>query len=186
MATRNFEFRVSPTGGQRGGRFVADPSGDAIVIGAPVVTTGDVDSLGRQVVELATGAQDKPVAGAGGIAVYEEVVYAGVDPWLTTYSDMGTAPAGSAVQVVGGSEVKVAFTNTTDSGFLTREDYPHARVMVAGLGATPTLEVGDFLTPGTGDDTDGYWAETSDAAEAWLVVTYVDSDLDVVEARVNF
>jgi hypothetical protein len=55
--------------------------------------------------------------------------------------------------------------------------------MVAGLGATPTLQVGDYLTPGTGNDSAGYWAETASAANAWLVVTLVDSARQEVEAE---
>ena len=59
--------------------------------------------------------------------------------------------------------------------------------MVAGVSiATPTVAVGNFLTPGTGNDTDGYWAETSDAAEAWLVVTAIDAATDTVECVLNF
>lgn len=184
-ATRNFEFRVSPDGGQRGGRYVLD--GTNVPVGAPVVATGAVDALGRNVVELATGAQDVPKSGYGGILVYEEIVYAGVDPVLTTYSDMDTVPDGSPVQVVSGGEVKVAYKNTEDGNFLGRTGYPAGRVMVAGVSlATPTVAVGDFLTPGDGNDTDGYWAETSTESEAWLVVLNVDADTDTVECRVNF
>ena len=59
--------------------------------------------------------------------------------------------------------------------------------MVAGVSlATPTVAVGNMLTPGTGDDTDGYWKETSDAAEAWLIVTSVDASTDTVEVVLNF
>lgn len=184
-STRNFEFLVSPDGGQRGGRYVL--SGTGVPIGAPVVVTGDVDALGRNVVELATGAQDAPKSGKGGIVVYEEVVYAGVDPVLTTYSDMDTVPNGAPVQVVSGGEVKAAYRNTTDGDFLGRTGYPAGRVMVAGASlATPSVVAGDMLTPGDGNDDDGYWAETSTESEAWLIVLNVDADTDTVECRVNF
>jgi len=95
-------------------------------------------------------------------------------------------PAGEAVQVVNGEDVKVAFKNTTATSFLTRSNYPTARVMVAGLGATPTVAVGDYLTPGTGNNTAGYWAETATEANAWLVVTAVNASTGEVEARLNF
>jgi hypothetical protein len=58
--------------------------------------------------------------------------------------------------------------------------------MVAGLGATPTVAIGDYLTPGAGDDVSGYWAETATAANGWLVVTKVDADRGELEARLNF
>ena len=135
----------------------------------------------------ATSAQDAPKPGEGGIAVYEygPAAYAGDDPFLTTYSDKDTVPAGAAVQVVNGPDVKVVLRNTSDETFLNTRDYT-GRVMVGGLGATLTLAVGDYLTPGTGDDTDGYWEETSTASEAWLVITKVDNDRGEVEARLTF
>lgn len=189
MNTRNFQFRVSPLDGERGSRFVLDTASDALPQGVPVVTTGDVDAVGRAVVELATdagGNLDKPNPGQGGILIYEQFRYDGTDTAITTYSDMDTVPAGRGVQVVtGANRVKVAYKTTDGTSFYNRADYPTARVMVAGAGASPTVAVGDYLTPGTGDDTDGYWKETSDAAEAWLVVTSVDSN-GWVEAVLNF
>ena len=58
--------------------------------------------------------------------------------------------------------------------------------MVAGLGATPTVVVGDYLRPGVGDDTSGYWTETATEADGWLVVTSVDATRQEVEARMTF
>ncbi len=186
---RNFEFRVPPHGGQRSGRFYLDETTDT-PIGAPVLvdTSGSEDSLGLLPVNLATTDQAKPDPGMGGILVYEHGPggFAGDDPWLTTYSDKDKAPAGKSVQVVSGTDVKVVLRNTDDETFLNSRDYD-GRVMVAGVGvATPTVVVGDMLTPGVGDDTNGYWAETSTAANAWLIVTKVDNDRKEVEARVNF
>lgn len=184
--SRNFEFRVSPDGGQRSGRYILAGS-TALPLGVPVAPNGTVDSAGREEVELVTGATDAPKSGEGGILIYEEIQYVGVDPVLSTYSDMDTVPVGKNVQVVSGGEVKVALRNTEDGDFLGRTGYPAGRVMVAGVSiATPTVAVGDLLTPGTGNDTAGYWAETSTASEAWLVVTNVDTDTDTVECRVNF
>lgn len=185
---RNFEFRVSPRSGQRSGRFYVE---DATLIGAPVVIADDADpasqELGLTKVELATGAQ-APRPGVSGICVFEfkgADGYAGDDPFLTTYSDKDTAPAGAAVQVVSGDEVKVAFRNTDTTTYLNTREYA-GRTMVDELGATPNVAVGDFLTPGAGTDADGYWAKTTDQAEAWLVVTGVDPVRGEVEARMLF
>lgn len=187
---RNFEFRVPPHGGQRSGRFYLDEDA-AVVIGAPVVvdTAGDENDLGLLPVNLETGAAARPKPGMGGVLVYEHKnaeSFAGFDTALTTYSDIATVPAGKACQVINGSEVKVVLRNTDDSTFLNTRDYD-GRKMVAGLGgATPTVTVGEYLTPGTGDDTDGYWAVTADEANAWLVVTKVDNDRGELEARLLF
>lgn len=185
---RNFGFLVTPKGGQRAGRYALAAGDDAIPIGVPVLITGDENDLGLLEVSLATGDQAKPAPGKGGIAVYEHApaAFNGFDPVITTYSDIDTVPEGAALQVISGSEVKVVLKNTTDTTFLSRTGYPTARKMVAGAGATPTVAVGDYLTPGAGNDTNGYWAETSTAANAWLIVTKVDTDRGEVEARLNF
>lgn len=187
-ATRNFEFRVSPRSGQRSGRFYVDTP---TLIGAPVVVAADADPTTHEMelvkVELATGAQ-APTPGLSGICVFEFIGpdgWAGSDPFLTTFSDKDTAPAGKAVQVISGDEVKVAFRNTEDRTFLNTRAY-EGRVMVADGGATPTLAIGDFLTPGAGTDEGGYWAETANEAEAWLVVTSVDTSNGQIEARMMF
>lgn len=185
MSTRNFEFRVSPRSGQRGGRYVL-AGATALTSGVPVLVGSGNDGLGRQNVTLATTSQAIPKSGAGGILVFENINFDGVDPVINTYSDVDTASVGDAVQVVSGKGVKIALTNTTATSFLTRTSYPTARIMVAGAGATPTVAVGNFLTPGVGNDTDGYWTETATDANAWLVVTSVDSTNGVVEAVLNF
>lgn len=191
MATygRNFDFRVPPVGGQRGSRYALKGGEDPLPIGAPVtVDTTATDATGRDQLQvtLATGAS-APVPGLSGIAVFEyaPAAFAGDDPYLTTYSDKDLVPKGAAVQVVSGDTVKVVFKNTVDKTFLHTRDYK-GRVMVAGLGATPTVAVGDYLTPGTGNDTAGYWAETAVAADAWLIVTHVDSARGEVEAKMAF
>lgn len=187
---RNFEFRRPPVHGQRGARYYNPADGDPIVLGAPVVVangaTPDDAFSGALPVALATGAQ-APKKGMCGIAVYEHApaAFAGYDPVLTTHSDLDTAPVGKLLQVVHGDSVKVVFRNTEDHTFLQTRAYA-GRTMVAGAGATPTVAVGDFLTPGTGNDDDGYWAETGSAANAWLVVTNVDVDRGEVEAEFVF
>lgn len=187
---RNFDFRVPPRSGERAGRFILGGAA-AVPIGAPVkvdtATAGSAEFSDANTVELATGAQ-APVPGLSGILVYEHApaAFAGDDPFLTTYSDKDTAPVGKLVQVVTGTTVKIVLRNTSDRTFLNTRDYT-GRKMVAGIGqATPTVEVGEYLTPGTGDDTDGYWAVTASASNAWLVVTAVDNDRAEVEAQLLF
>lgn len=185
---RNFEFRTPPISRDRGGRYYLD-SATPVAIGAPVKVdvSGDANDLDLLPVILATGAQAIPASGMGGVLVYEygPAAWAGDDPFLTTYSDKDSAPAGAAVQVVSGKNVKVVLRNTEDSTFLAGRDYAGV-TFVAGLGATPTVAVGDYLTPGVGDGTSGYWAETGTAANGWLVVTKVDTDRGEIEARLNF
>lgn len=186
MSTRNFSFRVSPVGGQRAGRYVLAGS-TALTSGVPVVADGTNDGLGRANVQLAAANHAIPLPGQGGILVFEKLDYRGLDTVINTYSDNDAVAVGDSVQVVSGKEVKVVLTNSTTTTFLTRTSYPAARIMVAGVSiATPTVAVGDMLKPGVGNDTDGYWAETSDATLAWLVVTSVNSTTGVVEARLNF
>jgi hypothetical protein len=199
---RNLEFRVPPQSEYRMGRFStpATPLSGAgtpgtgstgtglIPIGAPVTgdTSAGFDSMGRQIVRLATGS-DVPVPGLAGLAVYEygPAAFAGTDPLLTTYSDLGVVPAGRALQVVRGGHVKVVFYNTIAEVFLGQRTYPQ-RTMVNGLGATPTVTVGDFLIPGLGDDNDGYWASTGTATGAWMVITSIDLVRVSLEARLLF
>lgn len=187
---RNFEFRVPPVHGQRGGRYVHNPdAAAAIPIGVPVVSLDETsDALtDALIVGLASGAQ-APIKGQCGIGIYEHApaAYAGFDMALTTYSDIDTIPVGKMCQVVSGDMVKVVLRNTEDRTFLESREY-EGRTMVAGLGATPTLAPGDFLTPATTpNDTNGYWQETGSAANAWLIIEAVDNDRGLVEARLAF
>jgi hypothetical protein len=187
---RNFEVVVPPYAAQRKGRFFND--GAEFPIGVPVTvssggTLGVNNALDQQPVEVVDGAAD-PVQGQSGIAIYESAfnAYAGNDEVLTTYSDIDTVPAGAALQLISGTNVKVRFTNTVARTFLNTRAYA-GRVMVAGIGATPTVAVGDLLTPnGSPTDTVGYWQETSTASEAWLIVTKFDAVSSVIEAQMVF
>src|SRR2546429_6676064 len=142
------------------GRFASPASGTAIPIGAPVV--GDMaagmstDGMNLQIVKLAPQAS-APAGGFSGVALYEyaPAAFAGNDPWLTTYSDKDLVPAGKALQVVSGPYVKFVLTNTVSRSFLGNRTYA-GRTMVNGLGATPTVIVGDYLVPGAGDDNNGH------------------------------
>ena len=189
---RNLDFRIPPAAENRKGRFVlTGTAGTSVALGAPVtydsLTAAPTVFPGAQNVKLATGAQ-APIIGLSGILVYEHApaAFAGDDPLLTFYSDKGTAPVGKLVQVVSDPDIKVVLRNIDAFTFLNTRDYA-GRKMVAGLGgATPTIAVGDLLTPGTGDDTSGYWAETSDATKAWLRVIEVDNTRQELEAQLLF
>ncbi len=182
---RNFEVTVPPHGRDRRGRFFLD--GAALPIGAPVAygtggTVGGPNDLGLEPVVSVVG--DVAPTEMSGIVLYEYApnAYAGDDPVLTNYSDKDTVPAGAAVQVVRGDYVKVRFTNTTAETFLNTRDYA-GRVMVDLAG----ISVGDLLQPeATPNDTNGYWQAAVTAANAWLVVTKVDSARGELEAQMTF
>jgi hypothetical protein len=189
----NFELIVPPHGRDRKGRFFNDDAG-VMAIGAPVLAaytggvTDAVNGLSLEPVVVADGAQNRPTNGRGGIAVYEygPAAYAGDDTSLVNYSDKDTVPTGAAVQVVSGPGVKVLLRNLAARTFLQSRDYA-AQTMVAGLGATPTLAVGDLLTPqATPNFTNGFWQETSTESEGWLVITAVDATRNYVEAQMLF
>jgi hypothetical protein len=185
---KNVEFRVVPEPHQRLGRFVTPSTGSPIAMGVPIGidTAVAVDAMGRNTVKLITGATN-PIKGLHGILVYEykgQEGWAGDDPYLTTYSDKSTVPLAQSCQMVSGDNVKVCLRNTVSSTFLNNRTYT-GRIMVAGTGATPTVVVGDYLTPGTGDDTNGYWAE-GNATNGWLLVTRVDLVRSEVEAVMRF
>lgn len=183
----NFEFRVSPKPNNRSGRY---KNGTPVIpIGVPVVVAAasPQDAYGRTAFALATGAQVRPKPGQGGIACYEYAfeAFEGRDPYLTTTSDLDTVPSAAPCQLVNGDDVVVVLRNTIARTKLGRP-YP-GRIMVAGLSiATPTLAPGDLLTPGTGTDGAGYWAETSVEANAWLYIVKINSSRGEVEARMAF
>lgn len=188
---RNFEFRVSPQSGQRASRYAtqgADANATTIPIGGAIqVLDGSEDTAGRLLVEIADDGTP-PVSGLHGIAVFEHApaAFAGDDPFLTVYSDKVDVPDGVGVQMVSGKEVKVVFRNTATRTFLVAREYT-GKTMVAGAGATPTVAVGNYLEPhASPSDTNGYWQETATAANAWLVVTKVDTARGEVEARMLF
>ena len=181
---RNFEFRITPTEEERHGRIYFNGA-NPIPIGTPIVVAASAtpnemwtDALPAT---LATGAQAFK-HGMCGIAVYEHIDYNGYDPALTLYSDIDLVPVKRLVQMTAGPNTKVVFTNTTARTFMGIRNYA-GRIMVAGMGATPTVKVGDYLTPGTGNDTAGYWAVNATASNAWLVVTNVDAARQLVEAE---
>ena len=183
---RNVDFRVTPLEMQRRGRVILDEGSD-VAIGAPFIIADDAptEALWTDALPatLATGAQP-PKRGLSGIGIYEWLDLDQLDPQYFTYSDRDLIPNGKMFQLISGPGVKVVFRNTADRTFLGTRDYA-GRIMVAGMGATPTVGIGDWLTPGTGDDTSGYW-EASAVANGWLRVTNVDAQRQEVEAEFIF
>ncbi len=183
---RHFDFRQPPLPQDRLGRYFASA---ATLIGAPVevVEGEDQDANGRLPLTLATGATE-PVKTKHGVLVYEFPTpnKDGFDPVVTSFSDLDTCPAGEPCQLVSGAYVRVAYWNYDEVNFQDQREYA-ARTMVAGVAIpTPTVTRGEYLTPGVGNDTDGYWAVTADRDEAWLVVTGVDNSTGLTEAQFLF
>lgn len=180
---RNVDFRVTPLEMQRRGRIILDEGND-VAIGAPFIIADGADSdplwTDALPATLATGAQP-PRRGLSGIGIYEWLDFNGLDPEYYAYSDRDMIPNGRQFQLISGVGVKVVFRNTDDRKFMGTRDYA-GRVMVAGLGATPTVKIGDFLSPGVGDDDSGYWA-VSTSTNGWMRVTNVDALRQEVEAE---
>lgn len=192
---RNFGFRIIPESENRPGRYAVAKTGNKIPIGAPIAVTAGAtpDTGGRQIVGLAAEGSVKR-KGETGILVYEygPAAFAGDDPFLTTYADKDVAPLGAAVQLVSGPNVKVVLRNTVANTFLESRDYT-ARKMVAGLTAdqgttASTLVVGDYLVPGVGTDSGGYWKLGGGGAtpNGWLVITKIDDARGELEAHLTF
>lgn len=113
-----------------------------------------------------------------GLIVYEHIQWKGTDPALTTPLDFETVPAGQFVQIMRGPGVKVWFKNTETKTLYDGRSQA-GRTLVAGLGATPTVAVGDYLTV----TADGTFDEGT-ADNGWFLVEQVEGDL--VECRFTF
>lgn len=186
---RYFEFRMSPDPGHRLGRFLSPATGTAIPIGAPVSATNTpVNADGRETVALATGHTPR-LPGRDGIAVFEYAFNptAGFDPVLTVPADLSDIPLGVGIQVVHGTEVKVVLKNIAANTVFFGRTYTDARTFVAPADLS-TLAVGDLLCPGTGNATAGFWTKVAGGqeADAWLIVTAIDSARVDVEAQMLF
>ncbi len=187
---RNFEFRIPPEASARSGRYCTHTDQAAIPIGAPVIVDTAVgeNALGLKIVKLAPEGTTRGSGANKGILVYEWApdAWATLNPDYITYSDQDTAPPGAAIQLVAGDPAtKVCLRNTVDRVFLQTRAYL-GRTMVAGMGATPTVIVGQFLTPGVGTTSGGFWKPTATEADGWLEVTKVDTVRGEVEARALF
>lgn len=187
---RNFGFRMVPDSDDRHGRWVTPATGTYVMgQGVEADDSAGIDTLGRQTLKAATPGS-VPTPGRSGIAIYEHgdgATWAGQDPFLTTYSDLSTLPVSKAVQVISGVGVKVVFTNTDATTFLQTRSYAARNMVGEGGGATPNIAVGSFLEPNLSpSDSTGYWRQVNQRANAWLVVTSVDSTRQEVEAQFLF
>lgn len=179
--SRNFGFR-SFENIVRDARF-RTPTNATLRIGAPV--TVDPDNPGFLML-AADGAEPD---GLSGVVVYEHITQAGiggftgVDMNLFSVNDgpFTMVPPGKYAQLVHGVGTKVWYKNTVD-----RPLYDGRKIdgvtFVAGLTATPTIALKDYLCP----DGAGGWREASGTDGKWLQVEQVDGEGLVVEARFVF
>lgn len=185
--TRNFGMRRF-TNLVREGRLRA-PAASALRLGTLVeIDPNDTDRV-RQAVDAAIGGGGDVRTTECGILWYEHDSQTFNDPRFGGAAgllpqDLDTAPAGRMVQVLHGPGVKVWLRNTEDSTTEPGLNYSNTRAavtMVTGLGgATPTVAVGDLL----GWNTSGYYAVTTQIAEAMLRVTAVDNTLNSCDAEI--
>lgn len=177
---RNFEVVATPEANGRINGYTPT-TGSPLPMGIPVEvdTAAAVNALRIQGIKVSASDTAKAQGSGQGVLLYEyaPAAFAGTDPEVTLYSDLDTVPVGSAAQVIHGpgDGIMIILRNTTTATFLNTRSYT-GRTMVAGLGgATPTIAVGDYLLPGTGNDTSGWWKETATAANGWLRVVSVDN-----------
>ena len=180
--TRNFGFRDF-TGIIRDGRNkvpatgLVAPDNAGFLIGTAVSV--DPANPGYLVRPAAAAA---PTA-LSGIVIYEHIQFQGVDPFLTTQYDppFQVAPLGRYAQMIKGRGVKVWFKNTLDKPLYDGRIQAGVS-LVSGLGgATPTIAVGQYLTPAA----NGLWA-VGNATNGWLQVEYVNNTTGLCEARMTF
>lgn len=178
--TRNFGMR-SFENVVRAGRFRVPANNDATGPGSEgglflIGTAVKLDSANPGFLTRPDAAEVP--SPACGVVVYEHIQRMGVDPLTATAQDFEVVPAGQYAQVMRGPGVKVWFKNT-ESALSYDGRTRDGRALVDGLGATPTVSVGDFLTV----KADGTY-EAGTAANGWFLVEQVDGDL--VECRFTF
>jgi len=179
--TRNFGMRRF-TNLVREGRFRAPASGTALVLGTLV----QIDGSDTDRIEQATAAAGVGVGGSGdvrtdlcGILWYEHdsqtfntPPFGGAAGGLV--QDLDYAPNGRMVQVLHGAGTKVWLRNTAADTAEPGLNYTPTRAAVTMVNSIGTVAVGDLL----GWDPTGYWAVTTEAAEAFLRVTALDTNGD--------
>jgi len=173
--SRNFGMR-SFENIVRKGRLKTPTTGDPLVIGTAV--TADPDNPGRMKAVTAATAPDA----LGGILVYEHIQFQGVDTALVTNHDepYNLVPRDRHAQIMSGKGAKVWFRNTEDKTLYDGR-VRAGGTLVAGVGGdSPSVNVGDFLTPAANG-----WA-VGTAANGWLQVEQVNHAAGLVECRINF
>ena len=166
-------FRASPTPQQRDGHTKTGNA--ALPQFCPVVIDGQSATDGRNT--LAKAAEAAAPTPHSGVLIWEEPYFAhvGYDPVTRTASDVDTVPANTPAQRVQlHSNIKILVQNLSadDLDFDGMRSYTGRNMFkpadLAGLA------VGDMVTPGAGNDTDGYWKKTADATLSWGRVAEVD------------
>jgi hypothetical protein len=92
--------------------------------------------------------------------------------------DLDTAPAARLVQVLSGKGVKIWLRNTALDTTEPGLNFPAERAAVTMVNNIAGLTVGDLLG---WNDASTYWAATTTAAEAFMVVTDISADDTRVE-----
>lgn len=179
--TRNFGMRRF-TNLVREGRFRA-PAAATLRLGTAVeIDPGDTDRVRQATANAIAAVGADTRSQLVGILWYEHDSQTYNDPRFggaagLLKQDLDTAPANRMVQVLHGPGAKVwlrnTAANTTESGL----NYPSDRAAVTMYNGTPA--VGDLL----GWNTTGYYAVTTNTAEAILRVTHVYADGETIDAE---
>lgn len=172
-------FRASPYPQQRDGHC---RNGNAVLPQmAPVVIASQSAVDGRNVLALA-GEAATPSPNAG-VILYEDPWFSrvGRDPVTTTSSDIDVVPANAPAQrvlLVGNVKILVQNLSAGDLDFDGMRSYDGRNMFkpadIAGLA------VGDYVTPGAGNNTDGWWKKAAGASTGWGQVAEVDVDAKIV------
>ena len=146
-----------------------------MTIGQPVMI--DPSNAGR--VRAATSGGSTASAG---VAVYEYISTAGLDPNLVGQGDQSEIPVGAYAQVVHGPGVKIWLRSTPAKTLYdgrTQAAYnPFDAAVTLG-----TLAIGAQLSP----NGSGKWKVSNGTTDAnWLTVESVNATTGLVEARFNF
>jgi hypothetical protein len=173
----------------REGRFRAPASGTALVLGTLV----QIDGSDTDRIEQATAAAGVGVGGSGdvrtdlcGILWYEHdsqtfnsPPFGGAAGLLP--QDLDTAPNNRMVQVLHGAGTKVWLRNTAANTTEPGLNYDSDRDAVTMVDSISGVTVGELL----GWNPSGYWEVTTDASEAFLRVTALDTNgADSLDAEI--
>lgn len=182
---RNFGFRRT-VGIVREGRF-RSPTATELRLGTLVERDPNDPLRIREATDTAIGGGTDVRAALCGVLWYEHDAQTYNTPEygggrLALRQDLATAPVDRLVQVIhGGKGVKILLKNTGADETSPGLTFPVVRTavtMVGGLTATPTVAVGDTLG---WDDQNHYWAKTTQASEAALLIVHMDVDQLLVE-----
>lgn len=179
-------FRQSPTPQHRLGRMKTGNA--ALEQLVPVVGAGPMSAGDARIVVGRPAANAAPIIGLSGILVHEEAWTAkhGQDPETFSSSDYDTVPANTQAQVVHGTEVKLLVQNLSadDLEFDGMRSYTGRNMF--NPTDLETLAIGNMVTVGAGNPTDGFWKKTATAAEAWGTVVEVDAEYGLAVFQLRF